>query len=319
MQDNIDVTIIIVTYNSEWKKVKITLDSILSQKDVKMQIIVADDGSSENHDTKIIAHMDACGFKNYVLSNAPCNQGTVKNMVRAMEKAGGKYTKVIAPGDMLYKNCTLREWMEFMDVTGALVSFGEAVYYCVNKKDISLIPTIGSPVNKELYRDENKYSDAFVDYILANDTILGAAQMMRTEVIKEYLNLICNRIVYAEDYMIRIMMFDQIRIRYFPHTAIWYEFGTGISTGKDNKWERLLKKDFDMSNVIIGEREQYDNALCKRYLTYLHNESFHGWLRKVYKCFLFPKLVFFRLKMRLAKKYLPVECDMEILKRALEN
>ena len=45
MNKVIDMSVIVVTYNSEWEKIKITLNSILRQKNISLQIIVADDGS----------------------------------------------------------------------------------------------------------------------------------------------------------------------------------------------------------------------------------------------------------------------------------
>ena len=45
MNDNVEVSVVVVTYNSIWDKLRQTLESILTQDDIRMQIIVADDGS----------------------------------------------------------------------------------------------------------------------------------------------------------------------------------------------------------------------------------------------------------------------------------
>ena len=39
------VSVIVCTYNSKWEKLKSTLLSILSQRDISFEIIIADDGS----------------------------------------------------------------------------------------------------------------------------------------------------------------------------------------------------------------------------------------------------------------------------------
>ena len=49
----IDVSVVLVTYNSEWEKVRITLLSILKQKNVSMQIVIDDDGSEKTYDKEI--------------------------------------------------------------------------------------------------------------------------------------------------------------------------------------------------------------------------------------------------------------------------
>ena len=41
----IDISIIIVTYNSKWFELKATIKSVLMQKGINYEIIFADDGS----------------------------------------------------------------------------------------------------------------------------------------------------------------------------------------------------------------------------------------------------------------------------------
>ncbi|MGN8800993.1 glycosyltransferase family A protein [Candidatus Merdisoma sp. HCP28S3_D10] len=317
MNDNVEVSVVVVTYNSIWDKLRQTLESILTQDDIRMQIIVADDGSDVRHDSNIIEIMKKYEFDNYVITNSETNQGTVENIYRAVKNAKGKYIKTIAPGDLLYHKETLRKWFDFMKKSKAVVSFGDAVYYCASQNGVTLFPTKGSPIKKELYTKEGKYKDIFIDYLLANDTILGAAQMMESDAIQKYLELIKSKIIYAEDYMIRIMIFDNLRVCYFPHTVVWYEYGTGISTNNDSKWERLLYKDYEMSDRLIGERKEGTNAITKRYLKYLRKSSLPMYIKKIYKVVMFPKILYFRRKMKAGKKKLPRECDIEILKKTL--
>ena len=66
-----DVSVIIVTYNSDWKKLRLTLLSTLKQINVSIQIIIADDGSKETFDEKIVQLFNEFGFSNYVIVNNP--------------------------------------------------------------------------------------------------------------------------------------------------------------------------------------------------------------------------------------------------------
>lgn len=54
--------------------------------------------------------------------------------------------------------------------------------------------------------------------------------------------------------MIRIMIYDGIHVCYYPDLVVWYEYGTGISTSQNDKWEKLLHNDFEASNTIIQQR-----------------------------------------------------------------
>ena len=49
----IDVSVVIVTYNSKWESIRMTILSILKQKNISMQIVIADDGSRKIYDDEI--------------------------------------------------------------------------------------------------------------------------------------------------------------------------------------------------------------------------------------------------------------------------
>lgn len=303
-----DVSVILVTYNSDLKKIKFTLNSLMRQKGIILQIIVADDGSFNNYSQELKSYFKDNNFINFTLVNSEQNKGTVRNIANAVRYAKGKYTKTIAPGDFFANEQTLQKWIEFMERESVRVSFGEAAYYS-DYQTMGLIRTKGSPSNKALYNKGLKYSNIFVDYLLANDTILGAALFMDTKILKKYIKTIENRIIYAEDFMIRIMIYDGIEVRFYPNVAIWYEYGTGISTSKNKKWEKLLHNDFEESNKIIEEREP-KTKLQKKYIKYLSLKK-HKDIIKLIKVILFPKMLYFRIKMRNAREYTPVGADKE--------
>lgn len=300
-----DVSIIVVTYNSEWDKLQLTLLSAVKQKNISIQIIIADDGSEDTFDHKITQMFKKLKFDNYVIVNNPINRGTVLNISSALEHVEGVYTKTIAPGDYFCEEFALSKWVEFMKRNNALASFGDAVYYS-DYNQMKYIRTKGAPVNKHLYRNEASSVKVFVDYIVANDTILGAAQMIETNTIKKYIQLISNQIIYAEDYMLRIMVFDGIHICYYPRSVILYEYGTGISTSKNSKWSELLHVDFEISNNIIQQRIS-NNKYQIRLQKYLLNR--HLRINKLLKIIYFPTVLIYRLNMRIAKPCIPIDAN----------
>ena len=62
-----------------------------------------------------------------------------------------------------------------------------------------------------------------MDYLLANDTILGAAVLAKRNIILKYLLEMEGKVKYAEDYMIRLMIFDNKIICHMDKNLIWYE------------------------------------------------------------------------------------------------
>lgn len=295
----IDVSVILVTYNSKWDDIRTTLISILKQKNISLQIIVADDGSKKTYDDKIKELMNQYSFKEYLFRNSPVNNGTVLNIINSIKYIKGKYTKLISPGDRLFDETTLYKWIDFMSSDNIEISFGDAVYYS-KSEGLRLHKTKGAPINRYLYK-KLKYSEKqFVDYVVANDTVLGAAQLMKSDILVNYLGLIQNKIIYAEDYMIRIMVYDGLNVMYYPNIVIWYEYGTGISTSKNNKWEKILKVDFEASNDLIAKRKVATFAQ-KKYKMYLKLRKIRP-LGKVVKVLLFPSVIVCRINARFAKK-----------------
>ena len=112
----IDVSVVIAIYNSEWEKIRITLLSVLKQKNVSMQIVIADDGSERTYDKEINELMVQYDFKEYLVLNANENHGTVLNIANAMKHVNGRYTKTIAPGDYFFDESVLSRWVRFMQI-----------------------------------------------------------------------------------------------------------------------------------------------------------------------------------------------------------
>lgn len=80
-----------------------------------------------------------------------------------------------------------------------------------------------------------------------------------TKLAISYVSRIVNQIVYAEDNIWRMMMFDGIVGGYFPCNAVLYEYGTGISTGGNNIWTKRIKKDWDKANELMIQNKKLDN------------------------------------------------------------
>ena len=84
-----------------------------------------------------------------------------------------------------------------------------------------------------------------------------------------------------------------------------YEYGTGISTSQNYKWEKLLHNDFEASNTIIQQRN-IKNQIQKKYQKYLKYRK-NNQCGKMLKLIYFPKIILYRMKMRWTKAYIHPE------------
>lgn len=265
-----DVSIVVCTYNPEKRKLLNTIQSVLMQKDIRYEIIIADDGSNKDHFEDVKQFMDKEQFYEYKFIKNEINQGTVLNCLYGVQACHGKYIKLISPGDMLSFSSVLREWVDEIEREQADWSFGDAFYYKRDQQDrMVFIEEDAHPrmVDVYLHGDRKRCKD---NYLINHDNCLGAATLCKKDILLKYLDLISGKIVYAEDNMYYLMMFDDLKTFYFPQEVIFYEFGEGVSTSGNAVWRERLKKDWEVTCELILDK-------CAG------NEPFEGKVRRAIK------------------------------------
>ena len=294
-----EVAILLATYNSSWNKLSATIKSILLQKDVCFEIIIADDGSKDFLDDKIKSLFQLYDFDDYKIIKSKTNNGTVRNLYNGLRFVSSKYIKPISPGDFFYDEYTLKNWIYFMNTNDCDLSFGDAIYYSIKDSIIHIYSKKNSPINKKLFGFNQNRKKTFINYLLDNDFILGASIFVKTSIFKEYMNKIVNHVIYAEDFMIRLMIFDGKTILYYQQITIWYDYGIGISTTNKSVWENRISQDFDSSNELILSSSKPKDRISKKYLKFLGKKVRSQKLKKVYKFVLFPNLIYWKIRNRL--------------------
>lgn len=273
-----DVTVLVLTYHPVWEALALTLRSVLMQRDVSLEIIVADDGSEVNFARETERLFQAYGFSDYQLLEHTENRGTISNYISGLEAARGRYTKSISPGDFLTGPEVLRKWLSSTVQEGWDWSFSDAVYYRMQGENPQFLPTPPFPVYLKPYEKRDAERERW-NYTVLDDAALGATMLGRTSLKLSYareLQAIGNK--YAEDYLFRLMMFDGVPCGYFPETTVFYEHGTGISSGGDPVWQKRIQEEFFRMNTLLLARPAPD-AFRKRMQRALRRKtSFVGML-----------------------------------------
>jgi len=297
MDKKIVVSVLVATYNPDFMKLKQTIISILKQENVAYEIVVTDDGSRENYFDKLKCLLSDNQFTNFKLHSCGSNVGTVENICAGLEFCEGKFIKIISPGDFFSTRSTLCKWVTHMKEEGSEMSFGKAYYYSKNGTDVNLIKTLCHPQVTEIYKIRNQ-NTVKAYYLLANDIVNGATVMCRRNVFEKYIQLLLGKVVYAEDNAYRIMVADGIVPSFFDNNVIFYEFGSGISTQKNNKWSELLKKDWLATDDLI--MPLFDIKFKRKFLIaneLKKNANFHNKIKALF-------CISQRMKIRLsASKY----------------
>lgn len=317
MNKNYEVTVLVLTYNPVWDKLLWTLKSILLQDKVRFQLVIADDGSADNYFDQIKDYLAEKKFKDYKLVPADRNRGTVYNMWHAMGYCDGRYIKPISPGDMLNHTQILSHWIADLEKKHAQWSFADAVYFRFHQEQ-ALIPVkcLAHPQNVKVYKSGDMQASQR-EYLLFNDICLGAATICQKKVMERYLEQICNKVIYAEDNIYRLMFLDGIPFSFYDSAAILYEYGSGISTNnKVSIWDERLLNDWNATNKIMLDRCK-GNVRIKQDFIKITEQAGSG-LSKIRLLCSVRGLFWNKLRKRLIKRMTPQNLSMEYINRINE-
>lgn len=278
------ISVIVLTYNPPKQKLIATLKSIIKQENVDIQVIVSDDGSKENYFEEAKEFLEKNNFTDYKFVNCEKNQGTVKNAIRAVGVSNGEYVKLISPGDMFTSNNMLRNWLNHLIQSKYKWSICEAIYYKNVNGCISPIKQPTHPMITDVYKKKQETKCRW-NYVILDDIALGAATICEKTLLIEYLLRIDGKIVYAEDNIYRIMMFDGVCADFFPECAIFYECGEGVSTSGESVWNERLMKDWYAADVEMLRILAVNDPLQVKMRKILNNKEndnkYMGYLRRL--------------------------------------
>lgn len=291
-----DISVLVLSYNPVWEKLKRTLLSIILQKDISLEIVVADDGSKNNYKEDVEALFFEYGFNNYKYVVSKVNQGTVLNVTMGLEYCESQYIKLLSPGDYLYSDMVLHNWLEFMNENHYGISFGDAVYYN-HESNLRIISTAHQPTNMSVYIKRKNENIIRKNYLEIYDLILGASLLAKKDLMEIYLKQIANKVIFTEDLIYRLMVFDGIRIYYYNKIVIWYEYASGVSDSKNKVWIERMQKDVDAANEILLKKKPKDKCAIRfhKYLK-LNYSVKNTHLRKLIRLFMYSDLIYWKIK-----------------------
>lgn len=256
-----ELSIVVLMYNTTIDRLRKTLKSALNQKNVKFEIVITDDGSKDNHEEEIREYFEFHNFKDFQLVLNEQNKGTVSNLLSALSVTCGEYIKLISPGDCLID--VSRKWIDYMKESGCDWSFADSIYYQNIRGDDLNVSQMAHPQILTPYRKGNKDICRW-NYVVLGDITLGAAVMGSANIMKKYTKILSdNGVVYAEDNMWRLMMFDGIVGGYLQENAVLYEYGTGISTSGSDVWSQRISQDWVKTDEIMRKHKHLTDFQAK--------------------------------------------------------
>ena len=303
-------SVIVMTYHPVKNKLLSTLNSIVAQDKISFEIIIADDGSPAFYQEEITDFMEKNHFSDYRVLAHPQNQGTVKNLLDALEMCRGKYVKVISPGDYLYCSHTLSDIYSFMQQHQAKIVFSDMIYYSYENEKLCTYP-VTSPWDCSIYPMDGTYSPekVFRHLTAYSDAICGASLFVEKDLFLEQLSRLRDTVIYAEDLTVQLIALLGHRIWRYPAAGVWYEYGSGISTNGSLNFLPRIQKDFlNFTNWI---NETYPGNSSIRAAMCIRKNLSENRLKRIYlhRLLHWGEILFLRKKKKLAGKYTVPEHD----------
>lgn len=311
----IEFSVIVLTYNCSMEQTRRTLRSVLQQEHIEYEILVCDDGSGEKHFEEIRDLLNSHGLseEQYRLLGSEENQGTVKNILKGLRAARGKYAKLIGAGDMLYQKETLRNIYDHMEENQAQACFGMMRGFREKADRLEFVPHT-SPRDIRAYRrqDERKIAK---NLLVCEDWVSGAGIFATTEYYKKYISLLEGRVLYCEDWATALSAVDHVFLTLYDQYVVWYEVGEGISTSANTGFRKKLFADNKEFWKVF--EEYYRSQGCQEYGNYIRKRRrkkrlehlSSNFLKNIYKAIVNPDMVFYEFDVRRQKKqgmYLPL-------------
>lgn len=243
-----EISVIMPVYNAE-KYLAEAVDSILCQTYTDWELIIIDDGSTDESDTIIRSYSDS--RIRYYRNDG--NQGLITTLNKGISLCSGKYIARMDADDIsMPERFQLQK--DFLDSHPDCALCGS---------DAEVINEYESITGKIL----NLRSDDYLQVnLLFSVPFVHPSVMLRAEILKE--NLFDERYKHAEDYELWCRIADQYRLANLPSYLLKYRWHTTNVSVLNSQTQKKLKND-----IICGQ-------LCKIGLNptdrelYLHTISF---------------------------------------------
>ena len=247
------VSIVIPVYNTE-KFVKECIESALNQTYRQIEVIVVDDGSTDNS-LKIIKK-----FSDQIKVISKSNGGTASALNLGIKEMNGDWFKWLSADDLLYPNAI----QEFVDEAKKLDDMTNCILY----SNYDIIDSNGKNLRQFIEPNYNSKNSFELNTILLDHYIGNATTSLIHKSAFERFGMFDENVGFAEDYelWLRFCILHKCRLHLVPKILGKYRIhGTQLTAKKMNK---ALENANEIRKHILNqldkkELEKYSVALKK--------------------------------------------------------
>ena len=140
MPKNVKISVLMAVYNTDFQLTKRAIDSVLNQDFQDFELIIIDDGSTENDREALLEYVEAHEEKIVYIRH--CNQGQAESINRGVLNSVGEFITILDSDDE-YKPYHLSTCLQEIENVDLICSTAETVvdtvedYYVPDKNDLS--------------------------------------------------------------------------------------------------------------------------------------------------------------------------------------
>jgi alpha-1,3-rhamnosyltransferase len=277
------VSIIVITYNSA-NFVLETLESAKSQTYQNIELIISDDGSSDNtvEICKEWLKNNKESFVNTELITVEKNTGIPANCNRGVNASKGEWIKLIAGDDILTHDCLLKNISYVLKKPNVYIVFSKIKTFGDGIKQFSIRPSDGHK-----FHDESA-TNQFKIQLKGNLISYTPSSFIRKDLFNK-IGMFNEDYKFIEDYPywlnttrngFKLFFFDEVTVFYRVHTNSTHQNQLNISQKKIGGTRlRLIKVRQDLVYPYLSNirrfKEYYEDFVAKVFFKFPYNSQFN--------------------------------------------
>lgn len=306
------VSIIVLTYNPDPTKLRATLTAAALQKGISTELIISDDGSAHKDFSFLPDLFQELNFSNWHIVENQENRGTVANCCAGLAAATGEYVFLTSPGDVLFDCTTMQQFYTFATEQSAQICFGNAVRYAIENNQVKRTSEYTIPADPELYNANSSLKKQKCAFF-GDNFIIGASYFRSLEFARKYFSQLLDVSKFMEDTPSTMFgLIDGIKLHYYDKNIVFYEDGTGVSTGASNKWTVILHEDFARSVKKLRTQNPDDPYVS---VAFINATESNRWKRVISRFLAHPVISLNMLKQKKLRTPKQIPCSKSDLDR----
>ena len=313
------ISVILLSYNPVHEELIRSIKSVIFQEGIDFDLIISDDGSQTFFESELEQFFDKNNFHNFQIITHKKNNGTVANILDALNYSKSEYIKLLGQGDLLCDRMALKQIYEEMSDKHYDYLIHKIVCFAENQGQIQVVEEKRFPQNFNIYSQDAERIKKY--HLLFSDQINGASVAYKKDLLQQYLYKVSGEIKLTEDIISMLIVAEKKNIGTIDKPLVMYKVGDGVSTKKvNNQYLSVLAKDKIAMDTLVKERmtsSVLDQRIKKQMDFDIGKNIKPSLIRKISYYLINPEIALFKFRCLLFTQKTETECDKHFVETCM--